>query len=124
MEPILGTVGFLYIRNRDKNRKEDGIIDNIRKKSKWLMLFCLCYVIFSLMILSLTQTRISYINSAISYYHQLHRIVRPYISEEKSILLDSQLSRITKKDDYVAVISQMYEICDKNKIPYTKFSTW
>ena len=120
----MGHVGNRYIHRRDNSQKEQQFIDSIPNKTKLILLLCLCYVIFSLMILNLTQTRISYINSAISYYHQLHKIVRPYISEENSILLDSQFSRIAKKDDYVAVLSQLYEICDKNKITYTKFSAW
>jgi hypothetical protein len=68
--------------------------------------------------------RFSYVNSAISYYHQLDAITAPFIDQSERVSLRSKFAQIKSKQDYVTIIQRLQSIAKENGQAVPDFSIW
>jgi len=68
--------------------------------------------------------RFSYVNSAISYYHQLDAVSAPFIDQSERMSLRSKFAQIKSKQDYVAIIERLQAIAKQNGQSVPEFSIW
>jgi hypothetical protein len=110
--------------NNEKQTTVDKIIsfqNNLSKKSSfvWFLVF---YTLFVVTIFSLDLVKQKYINSAVTNYEQISKIIRPYISEEQNLQYISNFSQIKNRSDYVNIVDKLKQIAQDNKQSVPDFS--
>lgn len=65
-----------------------------------------------------------YINTAIVHYEQSVNVIAPFVSERDLIILRSRFARVSSKEDYELLMSDIRHVGEKNGVMLAKFSTW
>ena len=94
------------------------------KKRKIFLWLATSYIIFVSVFAAFYAARISYINSAVTYFQQCRTIIAPYIRQEEEKLLVAKFSQIESKNDYVIIVSNMEKVASKNLQKVPKFKIW
>jgi len=68
--------------------------------------------------------RFSYVNSAITHFHQLYAVTAPYIDIEKKAEITSSFAQIRNKEDYVGVIDRLEAVGKDKGLQIPSFSPW
>lgn len=92
-----------------------------RKIFLWL---ATSYIIVASVFAAFYAARVSYINSAVTYFQQCRTIIAPYIKQEEEKMLVSKFSQIWSRDDYITVVSNIEKIASKNGQRVPDFKIW
>jgi hypothetical protein len=68
--------------------------------------------------------RHSYINSADAHYHQMLRIVSPYLDAREQAEVESDFAQISSREDYVKVLARLESQCKAHERTIPKFDPW
>jgi hypothetical protein len=68
--------------------------------------------------------RLSYVNSADAHYHQVIRMVSPYIEANKLAQIESDFAQIGNQEDYVSLLSRLDEIGKAHGRTMPAFDAW
>ncbi len=68
--------------------------------------------------------REKYVNSAVTYYFHLKRIISPYIDQKELEELDSRFAQIQSANDYKGIIAQMSGVAEHSDVKIPKFEIW
>jgi len=68
--------------------------------------------------------KVSYIVSADAHYHQVFRLVSPYVDAHEQALVESEFAQISSRDGYVKVVSRLETQCQAHGIAVPKFDPW
>jgi hypothetical protein len=85
-------------------------------------LFFVVIVAFSAQLVELERDK--YVNSAVTHYFQLKRIVSPYIDQKELKVLDSRFAQVQSAKDYIAIISHMSTIAKHSDAMIPEFEVW
>jgi hypothetical protein len=72
----------------------------------------------------INMSRVSYINLAISNYHQTLRVARPYISEQERLATDSRFAQIKTRQDYANILDRLDRIAVDHGQNVPHFTAW
>jgi len=70
------------------------------------------------------QARLSYISSADAHYHQVMRLVAPYLEPREPVEFESNFAQIGSRDDYVKMLSMLESRCKAHGRTVPKFDPW
>jgi len=115
---LMATVITVFAANGIKKITPSG-----RYRKVFLYASTLYMIIFSVFA-TFYAARISYINSATTYFYQCRSIILPHIKQEEEKKLDAKFSQIWSKDDYVTIMSNVETIAAKNNQRLPKFKIW
>ena len=68
--------------------------------------------------------KLSYINSADAHYHQVMRVVLPYLDAGEQVKVESNFAQIASREDYVRVLSVLESKCKSHALNVPKFDPW
>lgn len=118
---------YLLLLKKSKSQKEEVTKNNEKdypsEKRKRLYLFTFL-IIFLLIITSIQNIKLQYINNSIIHYYQLTNIAAPYVSNEDIKSFNSKFSLIKNKNDYEKVINDLYIILKNNNLELKKRNIW
>jgi hypothetical protein len=83
--------------------------------------FFICVFVFTGMF---NIVRLSYINSADVHYHQVLRVVSPYLGPHEQAQAESDFAQIASREDYVKVLSRLEKVAKDNGRTVPKFDPW
>lgn len=69
-------------------------------------------------------SRNTYVMAAVSHYHQVTRIASPYLSPTEEKMIFSAFSQVTRKADYVAVLSKLEGVASAHGQTVPQFIPW
>jgi len=72
----------------------------------------------------INMAKVSYINSAISNYHQTLRVALPYIGEQERLVLDSQFAQIKTRQDYLSILERLDKVAADHGQNVPHFTAW
>lgn len=104
------------IESRLKNTKPERLLKFI------YILLGICLVLMSAQYVN--TKRDSYINSAITHYFQLKKIVSPHVSQVDLMNMDSRFSQIQSAKSYEVLITEMSTIAKQNAANTPAFEVW
>ncbi len=79
---------------------------------------------FCLTINTISIYKVGYINSAITHYHQVFTICRPFLDQQQEEQIASKFAQVRSREDYQAVVNQLKIIGENNKQILPKFTPW
>ena len=123
------------ITNNEEDKKDEINHQELRQKIEDLQNKNLkkitrsSQILFGFMILLIvaefiTVNREKYINSAITNYKQISRIITPYITEKEIKEYESKFSQIQNDKDYKQIIEDMQIIVKKHDLITPEFIIW
>lgn len=87
--------------------------------------YCLLFLVVAFSIcLMVYSTRLMYINSAVTHFHQLRAICSPYLEAEKEKQIISAFAQIQNQKDYINITNELKEIAKINNLYIPKFIIW
>ena len=72
----------------------------------------------------ITYARNRYVIAAISHYHQALRIAAPYLTSTEEKEIGSAFAQVSKKADYIAVVSKLEGVASAHDQRVPKFRPW
>lgn len=114
--------GSLRFRTRkSKAEIEATTLDRVMEKLIRPMLVIFIFLI----VFSVVQAnQLTYINRAVTHFHQLLAIVGPYVREEERVLYKSQFAQISSGDDYAKLTTTLENICRAKSLKVPAFVVW
>lgn len=94
------------------------------KKIRVLAYTALCLTVIYAAALESDYLRSVYVSSAVTHFHQVLAIARPYLAEGREAQILSKFAQIAVKDDYVAVVKELEEAAKKNNAKIPMFDPW
>ena len=95
----------------------------IRSGKKWLYAYGLLVVYFSTMQL-IAVARHTYINSAVTHFHQVLRIASPYLDKSEQAVIVSQFAQVKSKEDYARIVDRLADTAKTNGQNIPPFDPW
>lgn len=125
-------VGFfgLWSRRQEPAERPEASVDAAREFLRRLRRFrtlgfvLVAVIVFSVVTLLSSYARIAYINSAVSHYQQVLRVVSPYLQDTERELLESRFAQIRSKEDYVAIVERLEKTAENHGQFVPKFEPW
>jgi hypothetical protein len=68
--------------------------------------------------------RLSYVTSADAHYHQVMRIVSPYLDAHEQAQVESDFAQVGSREDYVRLLSRLEDQCKAHGRTVPKFDPW
>lgn len=72
----------------------------------------------------ISVTRLGYVTSADAHYHQVMRLVSPYLDAHEQAEAESDFAQIGSRDDYVRLLSRLEGQCKAHGKTVPKFDPW
>ena len=73
---------------------------------------------------SLVFVKLNYVDSADSHYHQVLRVVSPYLNDHERAMTESDFAQIGSREDYVKVLSKLEKLAKDNGRTVPAFDPW
>jgi len=122
---VLGMVSGFLTGSRSSRQSQSNKTDTLLAKVVAKLLRPMAIIIAFLMIFSIVQAnQDAYINRAITHFHALLQIARPYVSEEKRIQYESQFAQVSSKADYEALVAELTTVCRSKNLRTPEFGVW
>ena len=67
---------------------------------------------------------VTYIDSALSHYHQVMRIASPYLDANEQLVVQSEFAQIRNRQGYVDVIERLATLAKAHGQSVPKFNPW
>jgi hypothetical protein len=115
------SIGMLSGRKITKNDIGNSMLDRVLKKAG-APLFVLSAFLVAFSLVQVAQT--TYINRAITHFHQLLAIAGPYMSQEEIALSRSKFAQVSSKSGYVQVVEPLRKNCRVKGLEFPSFSIW
>ena len=91
---------------------------------RFMAYFFAVYVGLSVASQFISVTRVSYETSAQAHYHQVLRIVSPYLEPREQTQVESDFAQIGSREDYVRLLSRLESQCKAHDRTVPKFDPW
>jgi hypothetical protein len=104
-------------------QKVIGDLKLLGKMRIWLYVLSLLAVV----VLSdefVSVARRGYVNTADAHYHQMLRIVSPYLDAREQAEVESDFAQISSREDYVKVLARLESQCKAHGRTIPKFDPW
>jgi len=72
----------------------------------------------------ISLTRLSYVTSADAHYHQVMRVVLPYLDAHEQAEAESDFAQVSSREDYVRLLSRLEGQCKAHGKTVPKFDPW
>lgn len=72
----------------------------------------------------LTFVKLNYVNSADSHYHQVLRVVSPYLNDHERAMVESDFAQVGSREDYIKVLSRLEKLAKDNGRTVPQFDPW
>jgi large-conductance mechanosensitive channel len=72
----------------------------------------------------ISMTRLSYVTSADAHYHQVMRVVSPYLDAHERAEVESDFAQVGSRDEYVRLLSKLEGQCKAHGKTVPKFDPW
>jgi hypothetical protein len=81
----------------------------------------LCVIVINEVIV---HAKLAYISSADAHYDQVLRLSSPYLDAHERALVESEFAAVSKRDDYVRLLSKLEGLCKAHGQTVPKFDPW
>jgi hypothetical protein len=72
----------------------------------------------------ISLTRLGYVTSADAHYHQVMRVVSPYLNAHEQAEAESDFAQVSSREDYVKQLSRLEGECKAHGKTVPKFDPW
>jgi hypothetical protein len=87
----------------------------------WIAAILCCAGIMTLIV---SAARLAYVDSADTHYHQVLRLVSPYLDAHEILQVDSDFSQIGSREDYVKLLTNLEQPCRSHGRTVPQFDPW
>ncbi len=94
------------------------------RRQRFLAYLFSIYVGLSVASQLISVSRVSYETSAQAHYHQVLRIVSPYLEPREQTQVESDFAQIGSREDYVRLLSRLESQCKAHDRTVPKFDPW
>jgi hypothetical protein len=122
---LLGVLSGVVAARRSMRRSLEAKSETMFWKVMTRMARPTFIVMIFLIVFSMVQANQSvYVNRAITHFHVLIEISRPYISDEQYRRYKSQFAQVSSKAEYEQVVKGLTDICRSNNLRTPELSIW
>ncbi len=119
----------LIEQGQDKDRPSLAEIKSRLKAKNPKFLLKLAYLTASLsavlaIMLTITTSSDTYVNSAVTHYYQMLRVASPYITQSEKLKIESEFAQVSSSEDFQEVIDKLYQATDSVGVEVTHFEVW
>lgn len=108
----------------DTLRQEIATILKSVERGRWFLYSASLFLAVLLVSRFISLTRLSYVSSADSHYHQVMHIVSPYLDAREQAQVESDFAQIGSREDYVSLLSRLEGECEAHGKTVPKFDPW
>lgn len=119
---LLGFISGFWTAARSQN--SDTSDSRLERAVSWFDRPVLILTIFMLLFSVVQAAQVSYVNRAVTHFHQLLAIAGPYMTEEQRLSALSRFAQVASGEDYERLVIELDSLCRGKGQRTPAFAVW